>query len=413
MNQPEIVLSDQNLPGYKEAPAVAGYAWVILFVVFLAGVVAPLNQAKVPPLMPILMKVFQLNLTMAGMLMSLFAVTGFILALPAGFILPRLGPKIIGLTAIGCVIGGAVLGAISNTAGLLLISRGIEGIGMGLITVVAPVVIAMWFPAEARGAPMGIWAAWVPAGTFIMFTLAPPLGTSLGWRAVWWTGAAFALIAFVLYWLLMRLPSASATPPDSLAAPDTESLPDLRQALANRNIWLLGLEFACFTFVLPLVSVFMPTFLTAERGYSLAGASFIASFSLPFTIAAAPVSGWISDRIGSRKLVYNIPMIIVAVMWLFPFRLDGWLLLAFMAVLGILAGAIATATFAAVAEVMVKPQLAGIGMAVLAMGQNLGMFIGPAVFGYFVEATDWVTAGYLLIPVSIVGVIAGWLVKVR
>lgn len=37
-----------------EAVAVPGYAWVILFVVFLASVAAPLNQNKVPPLMPLL-----------------------------------------------------------------------------------------------------------------------------------------------------------------------------------------------------------------------------------------------------------------------------------------------------------------------------------------------------------------------
>jgi hypothetical protein len=62
---------------------------------------------------------------------------------------------------------------------------------------------------------------------------------------------------------------------------------------------------------------------------------------------------------------------------------------------------------------MGKPQLAGIGMAVLMVGQNLGMFVGPATFGNLVEATSWITAGYLLIPVAIVGVIAGWLVRVR
>jgi hypothetical protein len=47
------------------------------------------------------------------------------------------------------------------------------------------------------------------------------------------------------------------------------------------------------------------------------------------------------------------------------------------------------------------------------VGQNLGMFIGPAVFGGLVESIGWVTAGYLLIPVCFAGIIAGWLVKVR
>jgi MFS family permease len=72
-----------------------------LFVVFLASAAAPLNQFKVPPMMPPLMESFQLDLSMAGLLISVFAVTGFILALPAGLILQRLGPKAAGLIAAG------------------------------------------------------------------------------------------------------------------------------------------------------------------------------------------------------------------------------------------------------------------------------------------------------------------------
>jgi hypothetical protein len=42
------------------------------------------------------------------------------------------------------------------------------------------------------------------------------------------------------------------------------------------------------------------------------------------------------------------------------------------------------------------------------------MFIGPVTLGKVVEMTSWVTSGYLLlIPVTLVGFIAAWLVKVR
>ena len=38
----------------------------------------------------------------------------------------------------------------------MLASRFIEGAGIGLITIVAPAAIAIWFPAEMRGTPLGI-----------------------------------------------------------------------------------------------------------------------------------------------------------------------------------------------------------------------------------------------------------------
>ncbi|MEW5956300.1 MAG: MFS transporter [Chloroflexota bacterium] len=342
----------------------------------------------------------------AGLLMSVFAFTGLILALPAGIILQKLGPKVAGLVAVGCLVIGSILGALSNSAEVLLASRVVEGVGMGLIAVVAPATIAMWFPREQQGTPMGIWATWVPMGGVIMFNLAPVLGIAAGWQAVWWFGAAFALVAFVLYWLLMRLPPASGNQVD-------DAPPKLKDGFANRDIWLLALQFGCFNVVFNSFGTFFVTFLAAERGYALTQAGFIASLTTMVILGSAPLAGLVSDGLGSRKLVYTIPFAIVTVLLLFPFHLTGWQLPLFMALLGILAGAIPTATFAAVPEVMGKPQLAGIGMAVLMVGQNLGMFVGPAVFGNLVEATSWVTAGYLLIPVAVAGVIAGWFVRVR
>ena len=289
MSQQNIAPSGEAL-GKDKAPAIPSYAWVILVVVFLASVAAPLNQFKVPPMMPVLMETFQVSLTMAGMLMSIFAVTGFILAIPAGIIMQKLGPKMTGLIAVGFLVVGAVMGALSTSASFMLTSRVVEGVGMGLIAVVAPALIAMWFPAESRGTPMGIWATWVPVGSIIMFNLAPALGTSMGWQAVWWFGAAFALVAFVLYWALVKMPPA---PPVGAteAGPPVEEQPSLSEGMSNRNIWLLAIEFGCFNLVLLALNTFLPMYLSAERGYSLASASFVVSLTMIVTLVSCPLSG--------------------------------------------------------------------------------------------------------------------------
>jgi MFS family permease len=394
--------------------AVPRYAWVILFVVFLASVAAPLNQSKVPPLMPVLMEAFQLNLSQAGMLMSFFALAGLILALPAGIAMQKLGAKVAGLIAMGCLVIGSAWGALSDDAGSLLASRVVEGVGMGLIAVVAPASVATWFPRERQGTPMGIWATWVPVGNLIVYGLAPTLGLSIGWQAVWWVGAGFALVAFVLYWMLMRTPPSLASSHElGHAGPAGDAPPKLRAALANRNIWLLALEFGCLTLVFTGFGTFFPTFLAEERGYSLAQAALIASLSTIVVLGSAPLAGWLSDRIGSRRLVFAIPFLVVAGMMSLPFTLTGWMLHAFMILLGLIAGAVPTATFAAAPEVMGNPRLAGIGLAVVALGQNLGMVIGPILFGMLVETMDWAAAGYCLIPVCILGFVAGWMVKMR
>ena len=392
----------------KPAVQVLPYAWVILAVVYLASVAAPLNQFKVPPIMPVLMQELGIDLAGAGSLMSVIALVGLILALPAGILLQRIGPRASGLLALGFMAAGAALGALAGSYNNLLASRVVEGVGIGLIGVIAPATIAMWFPLARQGVPMGIWATWVPVGSVLMYNLAPALAAARGWQAVWWLGAGFALVTMLLYALLMRRPPA-AEQADGQGRPSL----DLRAALANRDIWLLALAFACFNLALIGLATFYPTFLTEERGYPLSQAAFVASIATLVVLVSAPLAGVISDRIGSRRLVVAVPFLVLAVLFIFPFRVSGWQITAVMVVQGLAAGAIATATFAAAPEVMRKPQWAGLGLAVILIGQNLGQLIGPVLLGELIGRVGWVAAGYALIPVSLLGFASAWLVRVR
>ena len=114
--------------------AASAAAWIILAVLLLFSIAAPLNQFKVPPIMPLLMDALGLSVSGAGLLMSVYAVTGLILALPAGFILQRVGFRVTGLIAGGSIVLGGILGALSQSTGSLLASRVIEGAAQPLVT---------------------------------------------------------------------------------------------------------------------------------------------------------------------------------------------------------------------------------------------------------------------------------------
>ena len=401
-------------PAKASASDLASYAWVILFVAWLASVAATLNQFKVPPLIPVLSESLGLNLSQAGLLMSVYAITGLILALPAGLVLQNLGPKLAGLIALACLAVGAAWGALSGSFGMLLGSRVLEGVGMGLIAVVGPAAIAIWFPPESRGTPMGIWATWVPVGSVVMFNLAPALQASYGWQGVWWVGAGFALVSLLLYWAFMRMPALPGVVRNGerVELPD-DTPPSFAAALANRSIWLLGLEFACFNVVTIAILTFFPTYLVAVRGYSLAQAAFITSLTTLVALVSTPLSGWLSDRIGSRRWLIVVPFLFVAGLMLVAFQVSGASLYVFVVLLGLFAGAIPAATFAAAPEVMGGPLLAGIGLGVVSLGTNLGVLLGPVLVGWLVESNGWGSVPYLLVPVALLGVLAGWLVKVR
>ncbi len=125
--------------------------WFILIIVLLTSIAASLNQFKVPPIMPLLMEAFSQSGSRAGLLMSVFALTGLFLAIPAGFILQKLGYRAVGLMALFCLIVGAGIGALSRGMGIMLASRFIEGAGMSFMSVVAPAIIALMVYLEKKG----------------------------------------------------------------------------------------------------------------------------------------------------------------------------------------------------------------------------------------------------------------------
>jgi MFS family permease len=384
------------------------YAWVILAVVYFASVVSPFNQFKIPPLMPVLLETFQIDLTQAGLLMSIIAMIGLVLALPTGIILQRLSPKAALLIALGLMTVGAGMGALSESFVMLLGSRVVEALGMGLMGVTAPATIAMWFPPDRQGTPMGIWATWVPIGSVAVYNLSPVMTSSLGWQSVWWIGTGFAVVMIVICGFLIKQP-----PTQGQVNPQVSAAPNVRQALANRNIWLLALAFACMNLTMISLGTYYPTFLNEVRGYPLGQAAFLASITTLVVLFSAPAAGWLSDRIDSRRLVFTMPFLVIAVSFLFPFHVTGWQIVALLVTQGLIVGAIPTATFAAAAEVMRKPEWAGLGLAVVLIGQNVGQLLGPILFGEIIKSLGWAMAGYLMIPFCLVGFISGWMVKIR
>jgi MFS family permease len=389
-------------------------AWVVVLVLLAASIAAPLNQFKVPPVMPLLMDDFHLSLAEGGSLMSLFALTGLFLALPAGFIAQKLGYKTVGLLAVCSVALGAALGALSRDTSLLLLSRVVEGTGTSLIAVVAPGVIAMWFVADKRGAPMGVWATWVPLGQALMFVAAPSLVGFGGWRTVWWFGCLYAVVSGFLFTVFVK---PAPVKPSEGAGPGPEgpvTWRDLARVLRVRDLWLISLAFFCLNAASLGFITWVPTFMETAYGTPLSRSSLVISLSTTATMLVIPFSGWLSDRIGSRKIICVVPLLAMAVTW--PLLLlDGELIVFVVVVLvGLSARFVPTGVFSGGTEVVGDPRLGGMSMAVIQVGQNAGMLMGPLAMGWLAEVTGyWPFAFAVAIPTCILGAIAAWLARIR
>jgi MFS family permease len=379
---------------------------LILAAVFLASVAAVMAQFAAPPLMPLLIEQFGVDIGQAGALMSVFSITGLLLALPAGLVLQRYGPIATGAVAMLSVIAGSALGAAAPDFGYFLASRAVQGIGVGLIGVIAPAVVAAVFPPERRGLPMGVWAMWVPVGGVLMYLLAPPIAAAAGWQAVWWFVAIVAAAALVVYVIVLwaaRLPRAVRG----------DAIADLRTGLAGRDIWLLAATFALFGTMAGSINTFLPTFLAGERGMDLSAAATMSALVLVGAGIGSVLAGMVSDRIGSRRRVYTAACLAAAVLIMLPYNVAGPALAVLLLLLGITNGSIPSALFASAPEVMPEPRLAGAGMAALMLGQNAGFVVGPALFAVLLPVMGWGSIGVAFALIGLASAGVGWMVRVR
>ena len=434
----------------NNAPEVAApvetpkYAWTVLLVLYLTSLAATMNMFKLPPVMTAIVESGLFEAGDMGTLMSTFSIMGFVLAIPAGFILKRFGIKLAVLFSIGTVMLGAILGAIAASpgmlsGGMLFAGRFIEGIGMGLVMVASPFAISIWFPLNNRALPTGLWASCVGIGNIVPLIVAP-LMVGSGLQSIWWAGAIFAAVSFVLFAVIFRMPREDEMPAAPMPpAADGEAPPSLWKGMSNINYWLIGIGFGTYNLVVMAMLTWLPTFLRSEHSgggsayYTAAAAGMITTLVMLASIFTGPTGGYISDKLGRRKAVVLVVYAVMTLTLLFPFSAaPGWQIPVFMIMFGIFGGPIAPILLASVPEVAKSPMLIGIGMACAAVCQNLGMFIGPTLFIRIVNAYNgivetvteagvaetmnaqgWATAGYWMIPICIIGMIAVWRIKVR
>jgi predicted MFS family arabinose efflux permease len=361
--------------------------------------------------MPLLISGFEISRGTAGFLMSVFAVAGIALAIPAGLILDKLRGRTTGTIAVCFIALGSGLGALSTHIGMMLVSRLVEGIGLTIMAVVAPMVIAYRFGFQKRSIALGILNIWFPLASTIALLGAPLMATRWGWQSVWWFGTLYAVIAGLLYVIFIK-----PLPRDHPGGTSTQrqKSSDARIAFFDWDVWLMGLALCCFSIMFGSFITWTPTFLYTVRGTSLAHASLLMSFVPIFGLISAPLAGWFVGRILHRRLMCAIAMTLFAALLPWASVLKIQHLIPLLAVIGLISSSIPTVILSLVADLSLKGEATSVPQAVAYIGQSIGILIGPTAFGTMVDITGgWSTPYWLLIPVGLVGALAALLLRRR
>lgn len=156
----------------QQAGRYQNYLLVTIMFVLTATVIAA-NQFKVPTIMNDVAAAFNMTESQAPWLMSIFTMVGIFLAIPTGGLAQKFGPKVMVVAAAIFIGLGSLVGAFSSSASMLILSRGIEGIGFIFATVCGPLAIARYVEPSKVGFATGIWATWVSLGQISAFNITP------------------------------------------------------------------------------------------------------------------------------------------------------------------------------------------------------------------------------------------------
>ena len=310
---------------------------------------------------PLVQDEFHLSNTQVGYLTSAFLLFYMVAA-------PFVGPLADRYSRKRIIVGGAIfwsgltlLTAVTHTYTELLIRHTLVGIGEATFVTIAPTFVADLFPEEKRGRILGVFYLAIPVGTAAGYLLGGHLSPHYGWRFPFYIAAVpgFVLALAVLF---LREPERGQF--DSIKEIEEPKLMRagsrlpywiallinylrrLYRGLAqNPAFWTSTLGMAMMTFALGGIQVWMPTFLSRSRGYSLESANFMFGIIIVVDgILASLAGGWLGDYllprmkgsyyfVSAASMALGVPFMIAALFMQGPVMLPAIALAAFFLLL--------------------------------------------------------------------------------
>ncbi|GAA1998983.1 DHA2 family efflux MFS transporter permease subunit [Microbacterium ulmi] len=115
----------------------------------------------------------------------------------------RFGPKRIYLIGLAVFTVASLACGFSTTLVALIAWRAVQGLGAALMTPQTMAVITRTFPANKRGAAMGLWGATAGVATLVGPLAGGLLVDGFGWEWIFFVNIPVGVIGFVLAWILV------------------------------------------------------------------------------------------------------------------------------------------------------------------------------------------------------------------
>jgi len=308
-----------------------------------------------------------------------YAILHNLLAVIAGKLCDRFGPKVV-LTFAGFCIGlSMVLMTNINTLWEFYIYYGIL-FSIGMAGGFAPVMstVSRWFKAK-RGLAIGLAAAGLGAGSLVFSPLIAWLISSFGWRKAY---TVIGIICWVVFIPIVKF--VKQVPGEFVECGELEGL-SFREAFWTRDFWAYSFSwFFGAMAVWTMMIHFVP--LLTDRGMPMLSAGILLGIIGATSFVGRISAGFLSDKIGRKKImITEFSIQLVTLIWLL-FSARVWMLFIFAISFGLSSGGWAGLISAIPADYF-GFRATGQILGAAAIFCGVGVAIGPYIGGYIFDTT--------------------------
>jgi MFS family permease len=296
------------------------YAWIVAAVTFAALLVAAAVRATPGVLIVPLEREFGWTPAAISLAVTVNLILYGLSAPLAASLMDRLGVRRTMIVSAALTAAGVAGTTVMRTTWQLVLLWGIVvGIGVGMTALVlGATVVNRWFDTR-RGTVMGVLTASSATGQLVFLPFLAALVTAHGWRSATLAVVAVTALVVPLVALLMRdapadvglLPygatgavgSATALASRAGAPGPSAAFAALRDGLASRDFRILAATFfICGASTNGLIGTHLIPACVDHGIPEVAAASLLAAMGL-FDLVGTTASGWLSDRMDSRRLL--------------------------------------------------------------------------------------------------------------
>lgn len=288
------------------------------------------------PLLPFIRDEFALDYTRAALVVSAFSIPYGFSQLPAGWLADRFGARRLLLVGISGVALTGIMVGLSLSYTMLLVSLALMGLLGGGYHPAAPSVISRVVDPARRGSALGIHMIGGSASYFLAPLAAAALAAAWGWRMPFVGLAVPALIFGVGFFVILaRRERAVSAPPVLMPAVSSSSAPsedDIRIDWPRMATFLMLTSITAAA-VLAVVA-FIPLYLVDVHGYVEHRAAIAVALFYSTGLWAAVLGGYLSDRIGTVRVVVGFALLSGPALIVLDFVNSGLIVMGLLVLLG-------------------------------------------------------------------------------